>query len=222
MKTHIIIPVRDQLHLTQSIVEQLKEQIGWDKCWIMDNGSGPDTAAYLETLDHERFSSNWCPNLTIYEMWNAGFIQSQTFDAEYVAFLNNDIYMVPNTIQMLKNALSFNKQAWISYPDYNETKPGIINYKETKGTYRHGGMSGFCFMVKAKKITWRPIIDTRFRLWYGDDDLVFNIEKHGGKQIRILGLPVQHIGQATTNQHPELFPLISQDRELFIQKWGNK
>lgn len=221
VSTHIVIPVRDQVDITQSIVEQLQQQIGWEKLWIFDNGSVDNTWDYLMKVSSE--DSRICPinalGAGIYDMWDEGFRVSLHEGADFVAILNNDLILSFNTIQIMKNALSYNKDAWIAYPDYNAQFPGTINYRETKGTYRHGGMSGFCFMLKAKKIDWSPLVDPRFIWWGGDDDIAFEVEKRGGQQIRVMGLPVEHLHEGTARHH-DLGIQKGLDMQSIFIKWG--
>jgi GT2 family glycosyltransferase len=152
-------------------------------------------------------------------MWHKGFELAKSFKADYVAILNNDLELFPNTIQTLANALSYNKEAWISYPDYNAIKSGTINYKETKGTYRHGGMSGFCFMLRIELIDWSPLVDPGFGWYGGDDDIAFEVEARGGKQIRVLGLPVGHLKEGTARHH-DLGAQKAADMAYIFEKWG--
>ena len=224
MTTSIVIPVRDNLHLTQSICNQLMDQPGWNEAIIMDNGSTDDTWQYLNDLAYmdERFMPHFVPERTIYEMWNLGFewIAQHT---DYVAFLNNDITISNGLIAAMGDVLDATKEVGIVYPDYSRRiEQGIdplLPYY-TRGTYRHGGMSGFCFMLRAGAVTWHPLVDPKLRLWYGDDDIAFQFEKEGWRQLRLSGWPIDHIGQATCNQHPEVFKDVPADKAYFEKKWG--
>jgi len=221
-KTHIVIPVRDQLHLTRSIVEQLSLQSGWDKCWILDNGSEDDTWGYLSTLSGQdgRYQPVTAIGAGIYEMWDEGFRLAVTQGAEAVAILNNDLMLAPGTVDGLRNALLENRNAWISYPDYtNESPECPLSYEVTKGTYRHGGMSGFCFMLRTECIDWSPLVDPRFKWWGGDDDIAFEVEKRGGEQVRVVGLPVTHLMEGTARHH-NLGAQKAIDLESVLEKWG--
>lgn len=221
MATHIVIPVKNQMHLTQDIVEQLKEQNTWKKCWIFDNGSTDGTWHYLMDLynNDSRFWPVMASEDGIYDMWDSGFTLARHDGAEFICIFNNDLKLFPNTIQELKSALVNNHSAWISYPDYNANQPSYIQYRETSGTYRHGGMSGFCFMLRADKIDWMPLVDPRFKWWGGDDDIAFEVEKRGGKQIRVIGLPVQHLNEGTARHH-DLGLQKTLDMQSIHDKWG--
>lgn len=221
-KTHIVIPVRDQVHLTQAIVEQLKEQPGWDKCWIFDNGSEDNTWEYLisEYNKDHKFWPVMARGSGIYDMWDQGYTLAKHEGANFVAIFNNDIMLFDNTLVHLRNALMFGPtNAWISYPDYNAEAPSTIGFKETHGTRRHGGMSGFCFMLNAKFVNWTPLVDPVFKWYGGDDDIAFTAEARGGKQIRVMGLPLEHITEGTARHH-NLGAQKAADMESIFRKWG--
>lgn len=220
MVVHVVIPVRDVVDVTKSICEQIQQQAGWDHCWIYDNGSTDSTPEYLATLD-SRFTTIIAPELKIYEMWDAGFQRAAGAGAEAVAFLNNDIDLGPFTFYSLANALYDDRNA-ISYPDYDlstKERHHFTGFRQTYGTYRHGGMSGFCFMLKVSKVDWFPLVDPQFIWWGGDDDIAFNVEMRGWKQIRVLGLPVDHHNEMTARHH-NLGEQKGKDLEAVYRKWG--
>lgn len=225
-----MIPVRDNLPLTQSICHQLIDQPGWRYCLVFDNGSQDGTNDWLKALTYtdDRFYPYWSPGKTIYEMWNTGFEYSRADESDAVAFLNNDIFMPPSLIHNMGQVLAENADVGLVYPDYNRPIRGGVLYPNqglriTKGTYRHGGMSGFCFMLRTAIIARHmQLIDPNYKLWYGDDDLAFSVEKAGYKQARMLGWPLDHIGSATIHMHPEVCEDIPADKAYFERKWGRK
>lgn len=220
-RTDIVIPVRDQLPITRNMVEQLQEQEGWDKCWIFNNGSVDGTWEYL--IDLYGKDNRFCPIMAsgdgIYDMWDSGFTLAKHDGADFIAIFNNDLTLFPGTIRELRGALAYNHNAWISYPDYNATEPSRIYYRETAGTYRHGGMSGFCFMLKASLVNWLPLVDPIFKWWGGDDDIAFEAEKRGGRQLRVMGLPVEHMMEGTARHH-DLGAQKGADLAAVFKKWG--
>jgi GT2 family glycosyltransferase len=227
MVVHIVIPVRDQLHLTKSIVEQLKEQPGWDRCWIFDNGSTDGTHEYLWDLVNTKqggftkFSFRDAPDLGIYEMWDQGFKLSQSTQthADYVAFFNNDIELSHHLISHLVDALDTHPDAAITYPDYTSEVAHTPRYRVTKGTFRHGGMSGYCFMLRASAVTWSPLVDPQFKWWGGDDDIAFSLGAKGWHQVRVLGVPMRHLHEGTA-RHYDLGAQKVADLQAVIKKWG--
>lgn len=221
--THVVVPVRDQCALTMTIVEQLREYGGFDRAWMFDNGSTDATPDYLRevrTLD-SRFTTVDAPGDTIYEMWGRGLGLARAHDADHVAILNNDLVLAPGTLQALSGALDRHPDLWVTYPDYDRRVAqgvGETALRRTSGTYRHGGMCGYAFMLNVAHITWEPLIDPHLTWWAGDDDLAFEIEERGGGQGRVVGLPVDHLGGATSAVHPQ--PSAGADLEYVIAKWG--
>lgn len=221
MVTDIVIPVRDQLHLTHSIVTQLANMDGWNHCWILDNGSVDDTEEWLRDWCkvNSRFTRLPAEGMKIYEMWDWGFTSARY--ADHVLFLNNDVELHPYTIVALNNALDAFDSNWIAYPDYSGPVAfgNMCNYRVTSGTYRHGGMSGFCFMLKRAKVDWEPLVDPQFIWWGGDDDIAFNVEARHGRQVRVVGLPIVHLLEGTARHH-DLGEQKGKDLAAVIEKWG--
>lgn len=219
MSTSIVIPVRDEVHYTQSIVAQILCEQGWDRCIIFDNGSVDETKEFLAGLD-ERFVIVDAAGMGIYEMWRCGL---DVATEDYVAILNNDIIIAPGTFEVLNKILDDDQRVWIAYPDHRRTiAQGVaLNGIEfTKGTYRHGGMCGWAFMVRRERMDWRPWVDPQLRWWGGDDDIVFTVEKRGGLMARAVGLPVDHYLEGTARFHDWLHEQKRKDLAYLRKKWN--
>lgn len=221
MTTHIVIPVRDQIHITRNIVEQIQQQSGWQKLWIFDNGSVDNTWDYLMSMYEEdpRIVPINASGSGIYDMWDEGFRVARHDGADYIAIFNNDLTLFPNTFALLNQTLDNYSTAWIVYPDYNATMAGPISVRVTSGTYRHGGMSGFCFMLRAAPVDWDPLVDPVFKWYGGDDDIAFEVERRGGMQLRVMGLPVEHLHEGTARYH-DLGNQKGLDMQSIFRKWG--
>lgn len=241
MITHLVIPVRDNQHLTKAITTQLQKEGGWDRCWVIDNGSKDNTARYLEKLATRdpRFTRIYRPTDTIHQLWDEGFRHARGDGAELVGFLNNDIELAPGTLVRLAQPFEELPLIGVTYPDYDQPwdvgvndpadrsdltdRHGHLTRRFTSGTYRHGGMCGYAFMVRGEAVDWvpaLPLIDPQFAFWYGDDDLAFNLEKRGWKQVRVVGLPIRHVGGATSALHPEVLQSVGDDGVHCARKWG--
>jgi glycosyltransferase involved in cell wall biosynthesis len=210
----IVIPVKNRLEITKQLIDELIAQAEYKKIFVYDNGSTDGTAEYIDGLGRgvERI---WTPKMSIYEMWNDGWSRCQKLHRyPNVAILNNDIKIPKKFISTMATHLRKEKGVWAVYPDYKKIKrkpDGTIT--KTKGTYRKGGLSGFAFMIKGEM----PIekIDTRFQWWYGDDDLVYKIEKKGYTAARINGLVINHISGASASQLENRAKKISEDKKLW-------
>lgn len=217
----IVMPVRNQAHLTASICNQLLDQDGWERCWIFDNGSIDATAPLLTTLD-DRFKPVLAGGRLIYEMWDQGFRAARGSGAEYVAIINNDLQLAPGTFTRMGQAFAQDQGTALVYPDYDlEVSRGAwdAGLRYTSGTYRHGGMSGFCFALRSAAVDWAPLVDSRFLWWGGDDDIAFNLEARGWSQARMEGLPVDHLHEGTARHH-DLGEVKAADMARIIEKWG--
>lgn len=224
MVTHIVMPVRNQQHLTRSICDQLQEMSGWDRCWIMDNGSIDSTARYLKELcgSDDRFTDVQAGGRLIYEMWNQGFGAARGTGADYVAIINNDLDLSPDLFTSANTAMLSDTKLGVVYPDYDLEVAGCAEWsglRYTAGTYRHGGMSGFCFMLRSVAVDWAPLVDPRFLWWGGDDDIAFNLEARGWLQARLEGQAVDHLHEGTARHH-DLGETKAADMARIIEKWG--
>lgn len=227
MVTDIVVPVRGRLDLTMALVEQLEEQSGWRYCLILDNGSEDGTESYLRDLgedDRVFLHSRW-PYDGIYDLWSKGFQWARIGGADAVLFLNNDILLSPALILRLSTVLEHHPEAGIAYPDYELShEVDTIEWaavEQTRGTYRHGGMSGYCFLLRTAAVTWPdPFIDPIFQWWGGDDDIAFNVERAGWTQLRALGHGITHYGESTAIQHPEKAAMKAADLSAVFSKWG--
>jgi GT2 family glycosyltransferase len=226
LPVHIVIPVRDNLDVTAALVEQIEKERGWETCWILDNGSVDNTPLYLKGLEDEdpRFRAVKCHG-GVYDCWDMGVRLAMEEGASLVCILNNDVVLAKGTFTHLAGPFG-NPRVAITYPNYDlalEAGCGAVGVRHTHGTFRHGGMSGFAFMIRTIMLDWldqEPLIDPRFKWWYGDDDLAFRLEAAGWLQTRVLGLPIEHTGGATTALHPEVQETITADQAHCQQKWG--
>lgn len=217
----VVIPVKDNLPLTRGIVGQLHEQGGFDDLTVFDNGSGRRTRRYLE---HEasvgRLRHVDAAGFTLHQMWNRGADLARARDPRgMVAFLNNDLRLGPGFLAGLSSALGADAKLWAVSPNYDGRSVQGVEY--VTSTYRRGGLAGFAFMVKAEAFD-RVRFDERFEWWFGDDDLVAQIESLGYK-VGIAGdVAVEHIagGSQTVQYKRDFIEAIRRDRRRMADKWG--
>ena len=94
--------------------------------------------------------------------------------------------------------------------------------RATRGSKRHGGMTGHCFLIKGGIHTKGgfPLFDTNYQSWYGDDDFAFRVEKFGYQIHCVEGLPCDHLNEATMRHRPDLVQQREADRQRFVAAWG--
>jgi hypothetical protein len=203
-----LVPVKNQWHHTRALLDCLAGEPC--RMLVLDNGSTDETEHGLRLAQHGawrgRLSFTRKPDLSIYQLWNVGFkriaAEQGWRDAWHVLVTNNDILLPPGALDAMRRPLDTHPAAWVSYPDYDapQTSTPSGAYRETRGVLSDGGMFGACFLLAGHKIPWRPLVtDTTYEWWYGDNHLAEEIEQHGGKQIRVEGLPVQHVNEGTAS-----------------------
>ena len=71
---------------------------------------------------------------------------------------------------------------------------------------------------RAATQSYQPLItDPDYRWWYGDNHLAECIELAGGRQMRVVGLPIKHVNEGTA-QHHDLYAAKLQDRGRFVTR----
>lgn len=227
--TVVVIPTRRLPGIVPFGYALLHDEI--DGLDIFDNGQDAETLKLLQELeDSDDRVRVWdAVGDSIYKMWNDGMKQAlEDFSGEVnVAVLNDDIRITGGTIDLMAQHLRSDEELWLVSADYRialtdrapveKMKPNYV-----RGTYRHGGICGWCWMIKGEKLRGDvPFIDEKLQWWYGDDDLAFSVEKAGGRLAIIEGLPVEHEGEGTARHFDELHAMKDLDRVRFQKKWGN-
>lgn len=230
----VICPVRGEWDLTRRMLLSLDaDQV--DRVLILDNGSTDITPTAIRSWQRSDFRGIGSklhqtrrPEGTIYSLWNHGFewARRPRGGEWYVLVTNNDIVLPPGALGEMRRGLFWNVRAWVTYPDYDAPwSPDPVPscpMQRTRGVLSSGGMFGACFMLAGHRIPWRPLItDLTYEHWYGDDHLAEEIEQHGGEQWRMLGLPVQHVNEATASKLDPglLYGMKYRDRQRWLTRY---
>lgn len=218
----VVVPVKDQLRLTRGIIEQLVTQGGYERFLLYDNGSGPETAAFLASQDGQTSievidAAGW----SLHDMWQDGVDRARARrDVCDVAILNNDLRLGPRFLASLSDSLRSDPALWAVSPRYDTRLIEGIEY--VTGTFKDDGLAGFAYMVRGEAFD-HIAFDRRFNWWYGDDDLVAQIEAHGHK-VGITGATwVEHVddGSQTMQHRSDIWPQLAADWEHMLRKWGH-
>lgn len=152
------------------------------------------------------------PDWSLYRLWNRGVRKAIEDGAEYVCVLNDDVTILPGTLQKMSAQLELPYYGAV-YPDYRRrTAEGmdLTTVTSTVGTWGAGGMSGFCFMFRADL---GVPFDESYHFWYGDDAFEEAVRAKGLLVARIDGLPIDHSPNGSASRiWGELAPLIEADR----------
>lgn len=234
--TVVIIPTRDHWRHAVTLACQVIREPGVAFVMIYDNNAEPTvpqidtretwiedgdeitTGAGSLTILHE-------PDMGIYEMWNSGWAFAAGLGYPVnVAILNDDITILPGTLERMTTELRATNNTWLVSANYDRrVNEGFadLGARVVRGTYRNGGVCGWCFMLRGELLhNPLPPIDTQFEWWCGDDDLCAQINLAGGDTAIVLGCPVDHEGTATGKLYPELDAIGWADMDRLTKKYG--
>lgn len=238
-KVVAVIPAKDKLALTKSLVGQLREQGGADDIVVCDNGSGKVTRNWLSSqADLTVFTM---PDAGIHDMWNAGIDHAMEVHGPrtQVAFLNNDLNLGPDFLKRLSTALRDHRDVQAVCGNYDgRTSTDTIQYTTDICANRYdgsGGFAGFAFMVRGEWFSSGYRFPTDCRWWYGDNDLIATIawsDTHRGYDDKpsraaiVLNAHVEHIGGGGNTAgdpawtDPKWDQMRADDRAAFEAKWS--
>ena len=189
---------------------------------IYDNGHESQEAKdLLRKQDRVVDSRGW----KLYKMWNEGWKTAYEEGYDAVAVLNDDITLHPQSLEIALQIMKSEPSSGIVGLNYQrQVSSGadpLAGSRPVRGSYRHGGIGGHAYLIRAS--TWGvvPPIDESYHLWYGDDELFFNMTNHGYGLYIALGAPVDHATSTTLVQFPELIAKTGEDKMLFESKFGN-
>jgi GT2 family glycosyltransferase len=219
---YVVVPVKDHLELTQRLVDQLVEQGGHRGIFVFDNGSTDGTAAWLdEQAALGRLEAVDAAGLTLHKMWNAGIDLALARDeAPHVAILNNDLVLGSDFCRRLGETLDADPQLWAVSPNYDGRSIDGVEY--VTSTFKNGGLAGFAFMVSGGALghVW---FDEALHWWYGDDDLVAQIEAAGRRVGITSATTIEHVdgGSQTIRYSSDVMVAIEHDVLFMYEKWGH-
>jgi GT2 family glycosyltransferase len=221
--TFVVIPMKDRLDLTLPLLDQLREQGGYDKVLLFDNGSSPETKAALAELDRPDVVVFDADGLNIHQMWNRGMDEAKRRAWQSnVAILNNDLEIGPNFLAGLAGPLRSDPLLAAVCPNYDGRGGSGIQYVEDICADRYdgmGGLAGFAFMLTSESGYRFP---EKLQWWYGDADLMNTILYAGSRAGIVLDVTVEHVGgggQTGKWSDPTVRPLLDADRATHLAKW---
>jgi GT2 family glycosyltransferase len=153
------------------------------------------------------------PGVSLYVEWNAAAEYAAEKGA-ILALLNDDIHLMPGMLTQLAEGLAADSSLGLLSFDWDPT-PSVPHIIPARGTYQNGGIAGWGFVVRPG--AW-PGIDPAYRLWYGDDDMVFKMWQSGWGVGRYRGLYVKHEASTTVNRMPWANEAIAAD----TQRWRSQ
>jgi GT2 family glycosyltransferase len=218
----VVIPVKDNLALTRTLLGDLVSEGGYTDILIFDNGSGPETREWLEAQSEaDVFDAE---GAGIHDMWNAGIEEALRRHGGMadVVFLNNDIRCGPRFLRRLVGGMRDSMTCAVSGNYDGRPGAGVIPLQgicanRYDGT---GGLAGFAFALRAEWIQTGYRFPTDMMWWFGDNDLCLSIEKAGGWYGMALDALCEHVGGGSNTETPEDWDAqIAKDQAAFLTKW---
>lgn len=213
MLPDVVIPVKDRLDLTASLILQLEVQGGYDHIFVFDNGSGEETKAWLADSSAVVVDADgW----NIHEMWNCGLDMS----SGHVAILNNDLVLGEGFLDGLRRALEIDPALAAVCPNYDQRLGQGIRYvSHLANTTKQGvrGFAGFAFVL-AEDWAQTYQFPEELNWWYGDNHLVDTIVQSGRKTGILLDVSVKHLVSQTGGDWRRHREQIQADRRWY-RRW---
>jgi len=221
--TYVVIPVKNRLDLTRSLLAQLAAGGGYDTVFVLDNGSSDGTKEWLQVQRSPRLEPVDAEGLGIYDMWNLGVRLARARRRVCnIAILNNDLSLGPGCLIRLAATLRNQCDLWVVSPNYDRRPMPASGVEYVRVTYKGRGLAGFAFMVRGEIFDGLSF-DGAFTWWYGEDDFIARVHAGGGR-IGIVGAAsVEHLGggSQTVRYTPDLLAAIERDRRRMWRKWGH-
>lgn len=225
-KLAIVIPVFNQWAYTKRAIADLKVLPEDHLIIIVDNGSTDETKNLISSDKIQVIKNN--TNLGFSKGSNRGYKLAKDLGYQNIMFLNNDIRVSSNHNDWTIPVLEAVKDGSLVGPtagalDDNFNFICESNKLPTKG---HGYISGW--NITASIDTWEKLVlpgdegpfNSRFISYFEDTDANLRA-KQLGIQLKIIPVPVKHIGRVT-GQKVGLKDLYIQSRKTFLEIWGRK
>ena len=230
----IIIPVWNQLELTERCIESVeKNTLHPYRLIIVDNASGPESAAYLEAA-HKRLKGR---SLLIKNAKNQGFIKAVNkgllaSKAKFICVLNNDTIVTQGWLGEMIRLFDLDPGIGIVNPSSNSLgqklpkgvspdsyAAGIIHQS---GRYANiGSALGFCMLMKRSLFGEIGKLDEIYGTGNFDDtDLSMRAKREGYKTVRACASYVYHKEQGSFNILKTFKRDFKINREIFEARWG--
>ncbi len=200
-RNFVVVPFKDKWPMTRALLEQLIDQGGYDRVFLLNNGSSLETtrlaSLFVRTLDDVEMID--AKGLGIHEMWNIGIDESLALaPLSSITFLNNDLALGPEFLETLSAALRKEQALVAVCPNYDNRPSNGEDLAQLYGICANrydgtGGLSGFAFMVKSEWFAsgWR--FPEGAMWWYGDNYLTMSIDKARGAYAMVHACSVEHL-----------------------------
>lgn len=154
------------------------------------------------------------PDDTIYVEWNKAAIWARERHS-YLLCVTDDVVLLPETAPELVAALDVRPDYGLISTDIGVPHPSHAPSDVHAVSHQAGSRYAFatwCFVARVE--AWQDV-DPRYRIWYGDDDLIWKVNAAGWKTGYLRGEGVTHHTSTTSNQLPWIHAAAAEDGQLW-------
>lgn len=161
------------------------------KVFVFDNG--------YDSWLHVRASVVPAHGWPLHAMWNHGLEHVGGGEPHNVLIINDDVEVAPDFVAELEAALRSDENAWLAVPG-------------------DGQMTGWAFMLRGEA---NLRFDEQFAWWYGDTDMVRQVQEAGKKVVCAPNALANHLDpMRSTLENPERLAQAIEDENRYAAKWG--
>lgn len=204
----IIVPVCDRPDETRLCFDALRActPASTYELIVVDNGSSPDTAVYLEETGAKvvRFEEN----RGVATAWNAGI---EVAKGRYLVFLHNDVIVSPGWLEVVLKPFDDRRVGCVS-PSYTELRlrPDYPALARTVAALPPETVDKelvpFCFALTKNALHRVGFFDEAFSFGpYADLDFEFRLLDSGLRVVGVNNALVHHFGGRTALDFPEFY-----------------
>ena len=146
-----------------------------------------------------------------------------------LVIVNDDVVVIPGSFGRLGRALRSGDWHIVGADHTWRTTDGTAHAEHVRavsGTYRSGGIPGWCFAVRGELARRGCLLDggmdEQFEWYYGDDDLVRRVETSGGHVGIAEHVPVDHHHEFSASQVDWPHHAKSRDAVRYHAKWAGR
>ncbi len=215
-KTSVVVPVYNQVGLTQQLLDSLCEFTPPDQLIVVDNGSSDGTAEYLQGLQRQ------CPNVTILRQpTNLGFAKAvnlglKVATGDVLIVLSNDVRIV--TLDWLSELTRM-------VEDHPRALAGPMIITTNDWTKKADGehlpyVAGWLLAFHRDFLTDVGYLEEDYPLYFEDTELSYRALQAGYALVEIPELGLFHQGGGTGRLLEKPMRLCLRSRRMFARKYG--
>ncbi len=220
---YCIVPTIGTNQYISSLVPALEDQPHHTHTFVLNN-SGDNWIYLLGGYPNTSVANTVGMNL--YQQWNHGVDLCLAEDPNcYIAVLNDDLMLGDGALKEMAYCLDINPYMWLVSANYgiDDIDGSYREWKQFPGTFKDRGVAGFAFMVRGDKFHEGLLrFEEGYSVWHGDDDILLQVLKHGGRLGMAANATVHHFNGGS-NSFGDRCRYVNdenrKDTELYLQKW---